>query len=448
MNSLQNANLSAVWQKNLNAQGLTVPKKVAELIPTQTEEFVSSGLTEAKSQVFPQSVPTAESTPAKFVPTKEPSGEMADMLANMQEAETRYLTHGNNTASLIQAENRSTATCLAQFEDISLPSQEYSPSLDGVLANLMAKSQEEKKSEGHHDAPHTAHKPHVENGHLGAHLGLEATELKAQALELKSHAIEIKSQALQLKAEAINAKSELASQAVSHMQNTAGDGLDNTISQVVHGGMNAHGVEATDTGGEIHGAANELAHHGMSTGMQVATGLIGGMSGILGIFMLKHGWKEIKEGRKHKDVEHAIEGGNSMVVGTRSVAAGFTAAGHLVHGSGVLGAIGSVAQSTLTPLGVIHGAVDAGIGIKDVAIGIKTKDAGKIRKGTLGTGLGTCLILSAVGGGIPAIVGAGVFLVGKVANSIYDTKQKAKALEQAQAQLPTDQPPVTNPEHH
>jgi hypothetical protein len=205
-------------------------------------------------------------------------------------------------------------------------------------------------------------------------------------------------------------------------------------------------VQSTHGSGEIHGAG-ELASHGMSMGMQIATGLIGGLSGVLGVFMLKHGWKDFKAGREHKDTEHAIEGANSMVVGTRSIAAGLTAAGHIAHG-GVIGTIGSVAQVALAPLGVIHGAVDAGIGVKDIAVGIKNHNVSQIRKGTLGTGLGTCLILSALGGGIPAIVGAGVFLVGKVANSIYDSKQKAKALEQAEltAQPNTSQE-VTN-QHH
>lgn len=458
MNPLSNSNLSSKWQINLKGKleqtySLNLPSKQKDSPSTPTEQFVSSNPT-----LEPQ---TLKEAPQKFAPTKEPSGEMAEMLANMQEAETRYQTHGSNTTALIQAEHRAIGSCIVQFEDNALQTPEHSQSLDGVLANLIAKADKETAGDhsvgDHHGHKTSSHKGH---GHLGAHIGLEAGELKAQALQLKaqvldvkvelqnsaldlksntidlkSHAVDLKSHAVSAKSHAVTTKNEIAAEAAQQLHQSGSAGVDGAISQV----QNAHGAT------QVHGAG-ELASHGMSTGMQIATGLIGGLSGVLGVFMLKHGWKDFKAGREHKDLEHTIEGANSMVVGTRSVAAGLTAAGHIAHG-GVLGAIGSVAQVTLAPLGVIHGVVDAGIGVKDVAVGIKNKDVGKIFKGSMGTGLGTCLVVSALGGGLPALLGAGAFLVGKFGHDFYQYKQKSKELERELTANANPNPELTN-QHH
>jgi hypothetical protein len=175
------------------------------------------------------------------------------------------------------------------------------------------------------------------------------------------------------------------------------------------------------------------------------TGALSAGSGVLGAVMLHVGVKGIKHGLKEKNAEHTIEGVNSTIVGTRSLAAGASMAGHLVHGSEVITTIAGVAKSALTPLGVVHGAIDAGLGAKQVYDGVKAKDSGKITKGTLGIGLGASLIGAAVGGGIPAIVAAGVFLTGKIVHGIRE--RKAHAHEQEQAQLQASSPQTGNDPH-
>jgi hypothetical protein len=208
MNPLSTSNLSAVWQKNINGKleqtyGLNTPSKQLDSSNAPTEQFVSSTLA-PKLEHQP-----LKEVPQKFVPTKEPSGDMAEMLAHIQEAETRYETHGNNTQGLIQAENRATAACFVQFED-SPKTIEHSQSLDGVLANLMAQAEPQKHGE-HSVGHHQGHQSHAGTGHLGAHLGLEAGELKAQALQLKAQAMDIKSElhttALDLKSQTVDLKS-------------------------------------------------------------------------------------------------------------------------------------------------------------------------------------------------------------------------------------------------
>lgn len=93
-------------------------------------------------------------------------------------------------------------------------------------------------------------------------------------------------------------------------------------------------------------------------------------------------------------------------------------AGHLIHGSEVLTTLAGVAKSALTPLGVVHGVIDAGIGAKQIYDGVKSEDTAKVTKGSLGVGLGVSLFAAAIGGGIPAIVAAGVFLTGKVVHGV------------------------------
>jgi hypothetical protein len=101
----------------------------------------------------------------------------------------------------------------------------------------------------------------------------------------------------------------------------------------------------------------------------------------------------------------------------------------MISGSSTLGQVASVASQTLTPLGVLHGAIDVGMGVKDLAKG-ETID------GLIKLGFGTSIIVGAVVGGIPLTVAAIGFLGLKVGRGVMKSRQAKKQAEQAQTQAP------------
>lgn len=344
---------------------------------------------------------------------KEATGEMALMLESMERAEERSQKAGDDLLKGVQldvlAQRGSGNSPIAILDWGSAPNPEHSTRIDGFLASLVQAEQDKQAAAEKEKHGHTEPKPN--HGLLGGHLGIEGGEhIAHEVVSAKSEAVSA----------AVDAKAHLASQVASH----ASDATDAAVS---------HGSHIVKKAATHHAEAGEATGHAMSGFMTGLTGALAGASGILGVVMLAVGIKDIKHGAKHGDKEHVIEGINHTVVGTRSLAAGASMAGHLVHGSEVITTIAGVAKSALTPLGVVHGTIDAGLGAKQVYDGIKEKDGAKITKGSLGIGLGVSLVAAAVGGGVPAIVAAGVFLTGKIAHGIQQ-RRAAKAEANAAAE--------------
>lgn len=414
---------------------------VIRSLPPTAPSGPKPAVTASPETSAPQESVQLSAAPAMEAPAppklKEPSGEMALMIDAMEAAEERAKIVGNDIQQgVLQdlwANRGSGGTAIAMLDDGAVPSTEYNKNIDGFLAFMVGG---EVKGSGYEEkpaaaTPHGKH-PKENNGLLGGHLGIEGGEHVAhEVMAAKTEALGHAGHA------AVTAKSEVLGQAGHTVAHSSGDMLDAGISQ---------GHNVTHTAAQKaaeHGT--EAAGHAMSGFMAGLTGALSAGSGVLGAVMLHVGIKGIKHGIKDKNAEHTIEGVNSTIVGTRSLAAGASMAGHLVHGSEVITTIAGVAKSALTPLGVVHGAIDAGLGAKQVYDGIKSKDSGKITKGSLGIGLGASLIGAAVGGGIPAIVAAGVFLTGKIVHGLRE--RKAHAHEQEQAQLQASSPQTGNDPH-
>ncbi|ODT63971.1 hypothetical protein ABS71_13745 [bacterium SCN 62-11] len=173
-------------------------------------------------------------------------------------------------------------------------------------------------------------------------------------------------------------------------------------------GLKADAVDVVDT------ALGHAAHTGMTATATVAASALGAASGALGLVLLNLGARDVKEGIEHRDWAHTVEGVGSLIVGTRSVAAGVATAGHLLPHTLLVTETGALAAKLVGPLGLVHGAIDAGLGVNDIVQGVKGENKGLITKGALGVGMGASLMAAAAGGGIPALASAGLFLAGKV----------------------------------
>lgn len=170
-------------------------------------------------------------------------------------------------------------------------------------------------------------------------------------------------------------------------------------------------AEAADV---VDTAIGHAARTGLSSAGTVAASALGAASGALGLVLFNLGARDVKEGIEHRDWAHTVEGVGSLIVGTRSLAAGAATVGHLLPHSLLVAKTGVLAAKLVGPLGLAHGAIDAGLGVNDILQGIKAEDTGLITKGALGIGMGASLMAAATGGGIPALASAGVFLAGKV----------------------------------
>lgn len=204
------------------------------------------------------------------------------------------------------------------------------------------------------------------------------------------------------------------------------------------GPLGEHGMEFTGSllqvkgsalAGASHGSspvAGEVAHH-VSTGLATALAGAAAVSGGIGGLMLYQGGKELVHGLEKKNPELVAEGVGGLAVGTRGIASAAVMAGMLGAGSPVLAAVAGVAAQTLTPLGVLHGAIDVSLGVKDI---VKGKDR---IGGMLKVGFGGAVIAGALVGGVPlALVALGI-LGAKVTHSVIQSKRAAKQalLEQA-----------------
>lgn len=318
---------------------------------------------------------------------RQPTGEMAEMMENIQAAEERSQRVGNDLEKAVLADLRLERS-LAHGPLVVLEEAPVAPAeskLDSWVADLHAQGEHPKAKEHH--------------GLLGGHLGLEGGEHVAHGLAHAKHeGLHQAHDLAQTKVEALHHAQEAASLKATAASESSGEVVNLAV-----------------TGGQQAG-------HALSGWLTALTGTLAAGSGVLGVVLLKTGIQGAREGIRHKDSLHTIEGVNTAVVGTRSLAAATTMTGHLFHGSEILTAAAGIAKSTLTPLGVFHGAVDAGIGVKQVYDGVKAGDTGKITKGGLGVGLGVSLVAAAVGGGIPALVGAGIFLTGKVVHGLHQRR--------------------------
>lgn len=173
-------------------------------------------------------------------------------------------------------------------------------------------------------------------------------------------------------------------------------------------GVKADAADAVDT------ALGHAAHSGLSTPTLMAASAMGVASGALGMILLKTGARDVSEGIEQRDWAHTAEGAGSLIVGTRSLAAGAVTLGHLMPQSLLATKSAALAGKLVGPLGLMHGAIDAGLGVKDIVQGIQADDSHQITKGALGIGMGASLMAAAAGGGVPALASAGLFLAGKV----------------------------------
>lgn len=180
------------------------------------------------------------------------------------------------------------------------------------------------------------------------------------------------------------------------------------------------GVQTTKSLGSH---ATEL---GLSTGMMAATAGLGLASAGLGLYMLKMGAHDLREGLQHTNPVHAIEGANSMLVGVRSLAASVNLGSHMAPEVGWIAHSGHGAHAVLAPLGVVHGTVDAALGIHEFVQGVKKKDPHMVGVGFFGVGTGVSLAAAAAGGGVPALVSAGVCLAAKVGFSVLSDLKEDK----------------------
>ena len=299
-----------------------------------------------------------------------PRGDMADMLDDMQAAQERFSYCGDSLDKALAIEFPFAFACQPHGGKTLMAILSEHPPVSSLEPQLPS-------------APAHVHEhDHEGDGLLGGHLGLEGGH------HLTKYLADARAGLLALKANAHQA---------------ASDGLDTALNKV---------TPLTCT---PHEAAAQVA---MSTGLQAATAAVGGASGILGLMLLKSGIKDMLHGIQHRELEHGIEGANATLVGTRSLAVGIATAGHLIHTSSFITQAASIASSTLTPLGVIHGGIDAGLGLKDVVQGIRREDSYQVGKGVLSIGLGSSLIAAAICAGLPAILVAGAFLIGKIVHAV------------------------------
>lgn len=296
---------------------------------------------------------------------------------------------------------------------------------------------------------------HHNDSALGGHLGTEVVEkVGHHAHHAASHAVaEVKAGAGHLAAEA---KTQGVAQAVgSQADNLAHSAAEAAETVATTGTSTAHGVDAltemvgdsaqagqqaqmqathatSETAGKLAEHGGEAAHH-LSTGLTTALGVSAAASGGLGAYMLYAGGKELSHGIKEKDGEKVAEGVGQLAVGTRSLAAGTVMAGMADIGGEVVKQVASAAGTVLTPLGLLHGGIDIGLGVKDMVTG-KDKVGGALK-----VGFGTAVAAGAVFGGIPLTVAAIGLLGAKMTHSIVKSRKAKKAAEQSAAaeQAPT-----------
>lgn len=429
----------------VGVQAKATPKKVVKpgndtpaVQPSEsfTPTTQTQPTTEAKAV---ETKPAVEEKPKLKTPREGSS--MALMLEDMKRAE--------EVSEGLEASKNGTLVQL----DVGYGSYKETKVENAVLANAYKTAQAEiDKEKAVHGKSHGHGHGHGHSNDalLGGHLGTEVVEkVGHSAHHSVGHGTEAAGHAV------AEAKSHGASHAAGHAVTEAKGHAASHVagevkSEVAHGLAEATGqakaegttmaaetaqdlAQVTQSGhAKLSEAAGDVAEHGadaahhLSTGLTTALATSAAASGGLGAVMLYKGGKELAHGVKEKDGEKIAEGVGGLAVGARSVAAASVMTS-MVSSSSTVAQVASVASQTLTPLGVLHGAIDVGIGVKDL-----TK--GKTTEGLLKVGFGTSVIAGAVVGGIPLTLVALGFLGAKVGHAVAKGRQAKKAAKEAEAQ--------------
>lgn len=178
-------------------------------------------------------------------------------------------------------------------------------------------------------------------------------------------------------------------------------------------------------------------------GFNASLGVVGGTIGygIAGAGSAVIGTSKIVKGVKQGKADQVIDGVGDVTGGLSngmaSVAVATSAA------TGALNVVGGVARILMTPLGVASGAIEAGLGVKDIVQGVKTGAKHKIASGALAAGYGLATVAACVGGGLPAIIISGITWAARMGVALHERKhpdQQPVALTDSQTSTPSCQP--------
>lgn len=157
----------------------------------------------------------------------------------------------------------------------------------------------------------------------------------------------------------------------------------------------------------VEGIGMTGAIHGVS--------VIGSGLGAIGLGSL--GAMELKEGLSKKDTLKVIGGTSAILAGAAS---GADFLGNIIEGHGLFGtkghAISGLAETSAKIFGIAHGTIDVALGGREVIHGIKEKNRDKIIDGSLDIGIGSTMVMGALGiGGAPMAFALGGLFVTKLA---------------------------------
>lgn len=411
-----------------------------------SESFVPSSKPSEAVQANTKTTEVSETAVEKQpdLKTPRPGSSMADMLENIENAKMAggEVTIGDNGTLLVLDGSSFIDNQIEEAIVVDRAKQQSGQVEDG---------QGETKG---HDHGHG----HGGDSAMGGHLGTEVVE------KMGHHAHHATSAAGHGKAEVLtqavtHGKAEAvghAAAAKGHIAHVAHDAsgaaaqasetlasTSEALGDVAQAGQQAH-IETTP--GIAHEAVKhgkDAAHH-LSTGMETALQVSAGASFGVGAYMLYSGGKEFVAGVKEKSGEKIAEGVGQVFVGARSLAATAVMGAMSVSAETTVGAafaaVAPAAGKLLTPLGVLHGAIDVGLGVKDIATG-KDKIGGALK-----IGFGAAVAAGAAIGGIPLTVAAIGALGAKVGYGIYKGRKEKKAAKEAAAQQQQQAPPqIENP---
>jgi len=161
--------------------------------------------------------------------------------------------------------------------------------------------------------------------------------------------------------------------------------------------------------------------HGLGLHGKIAmASTIGSGLGAIGLGIL--GTMELKEGIKEKDTLKAIGGGSALLAGAAS-GTDFLIAAAESHGylSGAGAGFVHIAEPAAQVFAVTHGAINIAMGGRELIHGIKEKKTEAIIDGSLEIGIGSTMIMTALGyGGIYAPIALGTLFTAKLA---YDHRE-------------------------
>ncbi|MEQ8225619.1 MAG: hypothetical protein ABRQ37_25090 [Candidatus Eremiobacterota bacterium] len=163
-----------------------------------------------------------------------------------------------------------------------------------------------------------------------------------------------------------------------------------------------------------HVQADVVEGIGMKGALHGASVIGSGLGSIgLGAF----GAMELKEGLSSKDTLKVIGGTSAILAGAAS---GADFLGNIIEGHGLFGtnghAISGLAETSAKVFGIAHGTIDVALGGREVIHGIKEKNRDKIIDGSLDIGIGSTMVMGALGiGGAPMAVALGGLFVTKLA---------------------------------